>query len=133
MLNMETISEYLIKNQNYFDRQNNSALLNKMNYYGLGNAILDIFVRKSITGISNIKELVALVESGQNLMTDNMILGAKRRYLKYLLDYYVSEPLEEFYDREQITDQDIDYGSSKAMDAISNYVINKNRTNVIRR
>lgn len=133
MLNMETINEYLIQNKNYYDRQNNSSILNKINAYGLNNAILDIFLKKNITGISNIRELIMILESGPNPKVDNIVFSAKRRYLQYLLTNYVTEPLELFYDAMNITDQEIDNASTRAMDMVSNYVINKSKANVIKR
>ena|SRR5574344_1860127 len=132
MLNMETLNEYLTDNNAYFGRQNNSSILKELTNYGLGNAIYDIFMRKDVTGFSNMNELVTILGNGENPKTDNIIFSAKRRYLQYLLTYYINIPLEEFYEEINITDQEVDYGSTKAIDAISNYIKNE-VTNEIKR
>lgn len=123
MFNMLTLEEFYNTDKDYYDRIGNSDFIQKLHEYGLENAIADIFLRKNVTGISNLNELFDIL-SNINDNTYNVLTSAKRRYLGSLLMIYGTS--EELYESLGITDQDIDTGSPKAMKTISQYIIDQN-------
>ncbi len=125
MNNMLTLGKYFDSKKEYLERVNKLYLIKNIEDYGISNAISDIFLSKSITGIDGINGLIKILESDKSPMTEGIIESAKRKYLSHLLYYYFNESLETFYDKEKITDQDIDSGTTKAITSVSNYVINQ--------
>ena len=132
MNNMITLNEYFANKKEYLERINKLYLIKSIEDYGINNAILNLFLRKDITGIEGINGLMNILEGPQILKTENIMYIAKRRYLNHLLTFYVKPPLEPFYDEINITDQDIDSGNTKAIDSISKYVINQQTSRLSR-
>jgi hypothetical protein len=122
--NMINISDYYNLKKDYYDRLGLCDLNSKLEKYGLNNAIASVFLRKDITGIDSLETLLYLLMNPQKY-TNDIITSAKRRYLGYLLLIYGSS--DELYESLGITDQDIDRGTSKAMDSVSGYVIEHNK------
>ena len=60
---MLTLEEFYNTDKDYYDRIGNSDFIQKLHEYGLENAIADIFLRKNVTGISNLNELFAILSN----------------------------------------------------------------------
>ena len=129
---MITLNEYFASKNEYLERVNKLYLIKNIEDYGINNAIFNLFLRKDITGIDGINGLMNILECSQTPKADNIMYIAKRRYLNHLLTFYVKTPLEIFYDEVNITDQDIDEGAEKAIDSVSEYVINQQTSRLSR-
>jgi hypothetical protein len=132
MNDMITLGNYIDLKKEYFNRINNQYLMPNINEYGIKNVILNIFLREDITGISDLDSLFNILENKRTTLSDSKILRAKKGYLSHLLRYYVTDKLENFYDDNNITDQDIDCGSTISIDVVSNYVKNQTTSRMSR-
>ena len=132
MNDMITLGNYIDLKKEYFNRINNQYLMPNINEYGIKNVILNIFLREDITGISDLDSLFNILENKRTTLSDSKILRAKKGYLSHLLRYYVTDILETFYDDNNITDHDIDCGSTTAINVVSNYVKNQTTSRMSR-
>lgn len=92
--------------------------------YGLANCITNILINEDITNLTSINELEQLLLIHDNKVTQKLKI-IKRKYMTYLIDNYFDGNFDSIYNELNIKDQDIDVGSTEALEKLNNYLKDK--------